>query len=195
MPFKYTYRITALEVVAEFKDHASKATTRLRLDGRSKMRWLSWFGPKPMGGTPTTISVAALYLKGEASYLSPDPSCGSRFEYSSSRSHPVRAALWLDQRVPTRIRVEVHKFPLARALAGQDAGNPDSERRCGEAKVLRYDSAEAVVPLSVLKKPRFTVVDHHRDSYGGVESMDWTLRMTVQRLRYHEIDCATEPGC
>ena len=199
-PFKYTYRVIALEVDAEYRAAGSTATTHLRLDGPSKERWISWFGPKPKGGVPTQVSVAVLYLTGQASYSSPDPSCASKFTYKSSSSHPVRSVLLVDTVTSKnlRIRVDVGDFPIARALRGQDSGSAYSgySNRCGKAEVRWYDTATAIVPASVMTKPRFVVVANRHEKFGeDNESIDWTLKMTVKRLRYHLIDCPTEPGC
>ena len=199
-PFKYTYRVTAVDVDAEYRAAGSTATTHLRLDGPSKMRWISWFGPNPRGGVPTQVSAAVLYLTGQASYSSSDPSCASKFTYKSSRSHPVRSVLLVDTVTSKklRIRVEVGDFPIARALRGQDSGSAYSgySNRCGKAEVRWYDTAQAIVPASVMTKPRFVVVaSRHEKFTEDNESIDWTVKMTVQRLRYHLIDCATESGC
>jgi hypothetical protein len=199
-PFKYTYRITALDVDAEYRAAGSTATTHLRLDGPSKKRWISWFGPKPMGGAPTQVSAAVLYLTGQASYSSPDPSCFSKFTFTSSRSHPVRSVLSVDTVTSKklRIRVEVGQFPIARALRGQDSGSAFSgyENRCGKAEARWYDNAQAIVPAAAMTKPSFVVVANRHEKFAeDNESIDWTLKMTVMRERYHLIDCATESGC
>lgn len=202
-PFKYTYRITHLTVNAEYTAYGSKASSRLRLDGPSKLKWISWFGPNAKGRAGTYISVAALFLTGEASYSSPDPSCASQITYKSSTSHPVRATFQLISFNRVRIRITVRKFPIARAFAGRDSGpaTSDYSNRCGSAQVRFYDSAEAVVLSSVLAKPSFVITDSRRESFeshegiAGANSIDWTLEMMVKRIRYHLIDCATEPGC
>ncbi len=196
-PFKYTYRITDLTVAAEFKSWQATVKTTLRLDGPSKMRWISYFGPKPLA-RPTQISVAVLYLTGKATYSSDDPSCGSKLEYRTSRSHPVKASLLVDTTTSNslRIRISVDKFPLAVPLPGKDSGDPQYEypNRCGEAAVEWYDNAASIVPGSVMTKSSFTVDAGRKETF-GVESVDWRLKMTVKRLRHHLIDCPTEPGC
>ena len=96
-----------------------------------------------------------------------------------------------------RIRVEVGDFPIARALTGQDSGSAFSGvgNRCGKAEVRWYDSGKATVPMSVLTKPQFVVVASRHEKLEDGEAIDWTLKLTVKRLRYHRIDCATESGC
>jgi len=199
-PFKYTYRVTDLTVEAQYTAFGAKATSRLWLDGPSKMKWVSWFGPNPKRLPGTLISVAALYLTGEATYSSLDPSCASSLEYKTSKSHPVRSSFLLDTRNPRRLRlrVEVQKFPIARAFPGKDGGPEMSEHpnRCGKALVRWYDEAEGVLPTSAMTRPSFVFTDSLRlklEEFG--ETIEWTLRMTVKRIRYHLIDCATESGC
>jgi hypothetical protein len=201
-PFKYTYRITDLTVNAEYKTYGSKATSVLRLDEPSKLKWISWFGPDAKGRAGTYLSVAALYLTGEARYSSPDPSCASHLQYKTSKSHPVTATVQLYRFNPLRLRVVVRKFPVARAYVGRDSGPETSgeDDRCGTADMGLYETAQQFVFPEALKKPSFVLTDSLRTSWPtdfipGEDSIDWTLKMTVKRVRYHLIDCATEPGC
>jgi hypothetical protein len=193
-PFKYTYRITGLTFEAEHRGYGATATTRLRLDGPSKLQVLSWFGPKPTGGVPRAVSVAALFLEGEVAYSSSKPGCSSRYAVRSSRSHPVKSTLVIDPftyKTP-RIRVSVGRFPVARSSPGDPDGDP---RGCGTGELRGSESAQSIVPASVMEKPRFVVSTNGRWSYGGAEFTEWKMDLTVTRLRYHLIDCATESGC
>ena len=199
-PFKYVFKVTALDVDGTYTAHGSTASSHLHLDGSSKKKWISWFGPKPTLGPGTLISTAALYLTGQASYSSPDQSCASKFTYKSSRSHPVRAVFVLDTFTfkDLRIRVDVEKFPIARALPGQDSGGAFSGTgdRCGKAEVRWFDTAHAIVPASVLTNAQFAVVASRHETFeDDGEAIDWTMKLTVKRLRYHLINCATESGC
>ena len=200
-PFKYSFRIAKLDVTATLTYGQSKVVSRGRLDAPSNERLLSWLGPKPtLRARPRTIAVAALNLVGKADYSSPDTSCSSTLPYRSSPTHPVKASLHLDSvtwREP-RIRVDLSKFPLGAPTGGKDAGTQDTyPNKCGKAEVGWWDTAEGVVPLSVLSRPSFTFTAHRKERFEdpGIESIDWTVAMTVKRVKYHAINCATEPGC
>ena len=198
-PFRYVFRITALDVTATLTAGNAKTDVRLRLDGPSRKKRLSWYGDKPLL-PPALMADAAMHLHGEATYSSPDPTCAQTLDYRPSPSHPVRSDLWIGQQIshgPLRLYVAVRKFPLAIPVPGQDAGIESSER-CGKPQVRWYDDADGTLPLRVFSKPSFTFVAHRKERFdegGGIDSIDWTLRMTVKRLRYQRIDCRREPGC
>ena len=101
-------------------------------------------------------------------------------------------------RGPYFCQTEDHEFfKLAEPIPGQDAGLPFSgSERCGDLEVGWYDNADGTAPLSVFQKPVYTFVDRRHARLDEPEgSVDWTVRMTVKRLMYHRIDCATESGC
>jgi hypothetical protein len=198
-PFKYVFRITAVDITATITYGKARATSRVRLERPSKTKWLSWFGDKPKG-RPTTLADAALYFRGQAAYSSTDPACAKTLDYRSSKTHPVKGDVWFGQpnaRAPFRVYWALRDFPIAEPIPGQDAGLPFSgPERCGNLEVGWYDNAEGTAPLSVFQKHGYTFVDRRHARLDEPEgSVDWTVRMTVKRLTYHRIDCATEPGC
>jgi hypothetical protein len=198
-PFKYVFRVTAVDVTATITYGKAEATSRLRLEGPSKMKWLSWFGDKPRGRA-TTMADAALYFRGQAAYASADPTCAQRLDYRSSKRKPVKGDVWFGQtsaKAPFRVYWALRDFPIAEPIPGQDAGLPFAgSERCGKPEVRWYDNADGTAPLAIFQKPSFTFVDHRHERLDEPEgSVDWMVRMTVKRLSYHEINCATEPGC
>jgi hypothetical protein len=198
-PFRYVFQITALDVDATLTAGTAKTDVRLRLDVPSRKKWLSWYGDKPLV-PPALMADAALQMRGEAAYSSPDATCAQTLEYRPSPSRPVRGDLWIGQQRshgPLGLYLQVRKFPLAIPVPGQDAGI-DSAERCGKPLVRWYDTANGTLPLRVFSRPSFTFVAHRKERFdegGGIDSIEWTLKMTVKRLRYQRIDCRTEPGC
>ena len=80
---------------------------------------------------------------------------------------------------------------------GKDSGDPNQQGRCGRPVFDWYDDATDVLPASVLPKPSFTMTFRRKETFEdpGIESIDWTVKMVVQRVSYRTINCATEPGC
>jgi hypothetical protein len=42
-----------------------------------------------------------------------------------------------------------------------------------------------------------TLTGTHRERFTdpGIESIEWNLKVVLQRLGYRKIDCASHPGC
>ena len=123
-----------------------------------------------------------------------------KLDYRSSKSKPVKGDVWFGQattKAPFRLYFAVPNFPLAEPIPGQDSGLPfTGSAQCGKPEVRWYDNADGMLPLSFLQKPSMTFVAHRQERLDEpTGSVEWTLRMTVKRLSYHKIDCATEPGC
>jgi len=93
--------------------------------------------------------------------------------------------------------VYLRNVPLASPNPGTDSGDPNQQGRCGKPVFDWFDNAEDVLPGSVLPKPSFTMTFQRKERFSdpGIESIDWTVRIVVQRVRYRTINCATEPGC
>lgn len=192
-PFAYTFRISAVTVTATFTHGDSTVRTQLHLEAPSQQRTLIWLGPKAPNSNTNGVGPSRISLVGKATYTSPDPSCTQELDVRSSRSRPILAVLFF---FGTRLHVKVHKFPLATARPGRDGTPSDpSLDGCGKPVVDWYDNANAYFPPSVFQKPSFTATAHLNEKFEDGEAVDWTLRMTVKRVRYRPIDCASAPGC
>jgi hypothetical protein len=198
-PFKYLFRVTALTMTSTLPYQQSKATTRYRLERPSESRWLTYLGRKPLpGARPRQYAAPVLPVVATATYSSSDPTCTQTIEFRPSKRRPLQAGLFLGQYgAQVRVRVTMDNVPLAAPAPGKDSGDPNQQGRCGKPVFDWYDNAAEVHPASVLAKPSFTMTFQRKVRFTdpGIESIDWTVKMVVQRVRYRTINCATEPGC
>jgi hypothetical protein len=192
-PLAYSFRITVLDVTATFTKGKSTVKTRLRLEGPSRERTLVWVGRK-LGPSMSGIGPTLVSLAGEATYSSPDPGCSGKLALRSSRARSVPVTLFY---FGTRVHVYVQKFPLATVLPGRDSGVSDdpSLGRCGTPLFDWYETANIFRPPAVFRSPSFTVTAQRKERFEDGEAIEWTLRMTVKRIRLRLIDCNTHPGC
>jgi len=60
-----------------------------------------------------------------------------------------------------------------------------------------YQDALADAPAALLAKPRVTITGNHKQRFTdpGIESLEWSLKVVLQRMSYRKINCATHPGC
>ena len=199
-PFKYLFRVTALTMTSTLTYQQSKATTRYRLERPSESRWLTYLGRKPLpGARPRQTAAPVLPVVASATYSSADPSCTQTIEFRPSKRRPLQARLFLTHTwtASPRVRVSMDNVPLAAPAPGKDSGDPNQQGKCGKPVFDWFDNAAEVVPASLLSKPSFTMTFQRKERFAdpGIESIDWTVKMVVQRVRYRTINCATEPGC
>lgn len=198
-PFKYLFRVTALTMTSTLTYQQSKATTRYRLEHPSESRWLTYLGRKPLpGARPRYTAAPVLPVVAKATYSSADPTCTQTIEFRPSKRRPLQARLFLGQfGAQVRVRITMDNVPLAAPAPGKDSGDPNQIGRCGKPVFDWFDNATDVLPATVLPKPSFTMTFQRKETFTdpGIESIDWTVKMVVQRVRYRTINCATEPGC
>lgn len=190
-PFAYTFRITSVTVTATFTHGASKVSTNLHLEAPPKQHTLTWLGPENSNAYPSGSVGTLVTLAGEAVYTSPDSTCAKTLKI---HWHPIPVGFSTSG---GPIYVSVTKFPLAIAIPGPDSGTPFNPEvgRCGKPKVHWFDNANGFLPLSVLRRPGFTASDHRKQRLEDQESIDWTLQVKVQRIRYKALSCAKLPTC
>jgi hypothetical protein len=198
-PFKYLFRVTALAMTSTLTYQQSKAITRYRLERPSESRWLTYLGRKPLpGARPRQTAAPVFPAVATARYSSSDPTCTQTIEFRPSQRRPLQARLFLGQYgAQVRVQVSLDNVPLAAPAPGKDSGDPNQQGRCGKPVFDWFDNATDVLPASVLPKPSFTMTFQRRERFTdpGIESIDWAVKMVVQRVRYRTIDCAKEPGC
>ena len=198
-PFKYLFRVTALTMTSTLTYQQSKTTTTYRLERPSESRWLTYLGRKPLpGARPRFTAAPVLPVVAKATYSSSDPTCTQTIEYRPSKRRPLQARLFLGQfGEQVRVRVTMDNVPLAAPAPGKDSGDPNQTGKCGKPVFDWYDNATYAAPASALAKPSFTMTFQRKERFTdpGIESIDWTVKMVVQRVRYRTINCATEPGC
>jgi hypothetical protein len=198
-PFKYLFRVTALTMTSTLTYQQSKATTRYRLERPSEARWLTYLGRNPLpGARPRQTAAPIVPAVATATYSSSDPSCTQTITFRPSRRRPLQARIFIG-RYSAQLRVQVYldNVPLATPYPGKDSGDPNQKGQCGRPVFDWFDNATDVLPASVLPKPSFTMTFERKERFTdpGIESIDWTVKMVVQRVRYQTINCATEPGC
>ena len=199
-PFKYLFRVTALTMTSTLTYQQSKATTTYRLERPSESRWLTYLGRKPLpGARPRFTAAPVLPVVAKATYSSADPTCTQTIEFRPSKRRPLQARLFLSHTwtASPRVRITMDNVPLASPAPGKDSGDPNQKGKCGKPVFDWFDNAVDVVPASLLSKPSFTMTFERTERFTdpGIESIDWTVKMVVHRVRYRTINCAKEPGC
>jgi hypothetical protein len=198
-PFKYQFRVTALTMTSTLTYRQSKVVTRYRLERPSEARWLTYLGTHPLpGARPRQYAAPIVPVVATATYSSSDPSCTQSIEYRPSSRRPLQAGIFLGQiGANVRVQVELRKVPLGVPFPGTDSGDPAQKGRCGKPVFDWWDNAKQYLPATVLPKPSFTMTFQRKETFQdpGIESIDWAVKMVVQRVSYRTINCKTEPGC
>lgn len=178
--FTYTFRVTAVNLDATFTTGKAKAHTTLHVDAPSRPRTLTWVtGLRP--NNTNGIGPTVVTLVGHAVYSSPDPTCASTRPFHSKRPTPVAVFAFTDP-----ARVYVQKFPVAVAHPGADGGPTWAQYgKCGTPVFDWFEDATVNVPVSHLDRPTLTVrATRHSPNLGDGEGIDWTLRVTLERIAY-----------
>jgi hypothetical protein len=203
-PFTYKFRVVGFSMTATLTYAKSAATIRYRLERPSVARSLYYLGPRPtnpQGAWRGTFAAPVVDVVAEATYSSPDPSCTKTIEYRPAGNKIVQVFVHLapPRGVLRRVSAGVGRIPLAIPHPGQDAGGPDPRpEKCGKPVMGSwYQDALAYAPARFLAKPRVTITGHHKERFTdpGIESIEWSLKVVLQRMSYSKINCATHPGC
>jgi hypothetical protein len=101
-----------------------------------------------------------------------------------------------------RLSASVSRLPLAEPHPGEDGTDEDFSTKprpkCGKPDMGSwYQDLESSASPALVGKPRVTLSGSHRERFTdpGIESIEWNLKVVLQRLAYRTIDCATHPGC
>lgn len=194
-PFAYSFRVVDFSVTATLT-YAKREEIRYRLVKPSVARSLYYLGPRPTNPSQAwkgTFAGPAVDVVAEATYKSPDPSCTSTISYKPAGNKIVQVFVRLDppRGALKRVSAGVGRIPLAEPHPGQDGG-------CGKPVMGGwYQDMVAYAPAKLLSKPRITITGHDEERFRdpGIESIEWSLKVVLQRLSYRRIDCATHPGC
>ena len=191
-PFSYTYRVTALTVAGTFTIGDATTTTRIRLRAPTRKVNMSWWGRRD-GRLYNGVGAVVTPFVGSATHRSGDPKCARTLNVTSAGSSPsVTVALTGARDRPVTnptIYVRVGKFPLVTGYPVRRDGT------CGKVAKDWWDTAKQVFPFRILKKPGFTMRVHYREAFDDGEAIDWTVDMTVQRVRFRPIPCGPFGGC
>jgi hypothetical protein len=200
-PFAYDFRVTGLSVTATLAYAKSRATTRYRLAQPSEKRSMSYLGPRvTLSAFRRTWAAAPVAVTADAAYMSPDPSCARTIDYKPPQGR-VRVSLdFQPPRKASRVFAGVGRIPLATPFAGQDSGAQEPGLdKCGKAVFGDwYQDVVASAPIRLLaSKPRVTLSGHHKEIFTdpGIDSIEWTLTVVLQRVGYRPIDCTVDRGC
>ncbi len=205
-PFQYEYKVVDFSATATLTYAKTAATIRYRLLQPSESRIVRYFGahPKHPGGAwKVAAAKSVLDVAAQAAYTSPDPSCRATIEYRPAGNKIVEAYVYLDPRgrALRRIAVDVSKLPLATPDPGQDAGEAGGSGplpKCGRPVMGHwYQSMAATAPGSLVAGKRVRLSGHDEQTFTdpGIESIEWDLKVTLQRVRYWPVDCARHPAC
>lgn len=202
-PFQYDFRIVAFSMRATLTYAKASATTTYHLEGPSRTRPLYYFGPHPLDARLAwhgSFAAPLVDVVAKATYSSPDPTCATSIDYRPAGNKVQQVYVQLEpprQRL-RRISVGVGRIPLATPHAGQDAApDPSGLPKCGKPVIDWYQDAVASAPGTGVTKPRFVVTAHKTVHFTdpGIESIDWSLAVTVERVGLKPIDCAHHPAC
>ena len=205
-PFAYTFRVVDFSATATLTYASTTATIRYRLLKPSIPKTIYYLGSRPtnrgaawkLGYAGPVVDVAA-----EATYGSPDPSCTSTIQYKPSGNKIVQVYVELVPRIGAkRFSASVGRIPLAEPHPGEDGTDEDFSTKprpkCGKPDMGGwYQDMKAFGPAQLLSNPRATATGSHRERFTdpGIESIDWKLKIVLQRVSYRKIDCASHPGC
>lgn len=206
-PFVYAFRVVEFSATATLTYFGTSATIQYRLLKPSDAKTIAYFGPHPSipGGAFKAAFIAPIVdVAAEATYRSRDPACTNSIDYRPTGNKIVQVYVELPPRVTARrVSASVIRIPLAEPLPGDDAvdvrpwtGPP--RPKCGEPHMGSwYQDMRAFAPLTLVAGPRVTLRGSHRERFTdeGMESIDWKLRVVLQRLEYRKIDCARHRGC
>jgi hypothetical protein len=203
-PFAYEFRVVDFSMTATLTYAKSAATIRYRLLKPSRARSIYYLGPRPTNPRAAwtlTFAAPVVDVAARATYSSPDPSCTKSIEYRPAGNKIVQLFVQLDppRGVLRRISAGVGRIPLAIPDPGQDAGDPyPRPEKCGKPLMGEwYQDAVAYAPARLLSRPRVTATGNHSERFTdpGIESIEWTLKVVLQRMSYRAIDCRTHRGC
>ncbi|MDQ2980752.1 MAG: hypothetical protein M3R26_00290 [Actinomycetota bacterium] len=182
-PFSYFFRVKAVTVTGTFTKDDASTTTRIHLrkpSGPIRMRWL---GSGPAGSQSGGAS-SYLAFDGDATYTSSDPKCNRVLKVDSSGSHPIMLLALggaRDSVTKPTIYVKVQKFPIVTGYPTRPDGT------CGKVAKDWWDSASRIYPFALLKQKGFVMVVRYAEKFDDGEAIDWTVRLTVQRISFHRI--------
>lgn len=190
-PFVYTFRVTSITVTGTFTFEDASTTTRIRLTKPSGKVSMVWRGKRD-GGLHNGSGGTAVAFVGEATHTSNDPSCSRTLAVTSSSVTPL-VSLGLGgarNRVVTNptVFVRVGKFPLV-------TGYPARDGVCGKVKRDWWDVASRIHPFRILKQKTFVFRKHYQEAFDDGEAINWTLEMTIRRIRFQPISCKAAGGC
>lgn len=205
-PFTYEFRIVDFSMTATLTYRKTAATIRYRLLKPSEARSLYYLGSRPTNPQAAwkgTFAGPVVDVVAQATYSSPDPSCtGRTIEYRPAGNKIVQVYVQLvPPRGLRRVSASVSRIPLAEPHPGEDGDADEStvpRPKCGRPAMGDwYQDMRAYAPAPFLSKPRVTITGHHTERFTdpGIESIEWDLKVVLQRLSYRAIDCATHPGC
>ena len=167
-------------------------------------RSLHYLGPRPANPQSAwkgTFAAPVVDVVAEATYSSPDPSCTKSIEYRPAGNRIVQVFVQLQppRGALRRVSAGVGRIPLGEPHPGQDGAiDPYGRPKCGKPDFGDwYQDAVAYAPARLLAKPRVTITTHHEEKFSdpGIESLEWILKVVLQRVGYRKINCATHPGC
>lgn len=205
-PFSYTFRVVDFSATATLTYASTAATIRYRLLKPSVAKTISYLGSRPTNrGAAWKLPYAGpiVDVAAEATYRSPDPSCTSTIQYRPSGNKIVQVYVELVPRIGAkRVSASVGRLPLAEPHPGEDGTDEDFSTKprpkCGKPDMGSwYQDMKGFAPAGLLARPRVTITGSHREKFTdpGIESIEWKLKVVLQRLGYRKIDCATHPGC
>lgn len=207
-PFAYQFRVVDFSMTATLTYAKTAATIRYRLLRPSVAKSLYYLGPRPMNPQAAwrgTFAGPVVDVIAKATYSSPDPTCtGKTIEYKPAGNKIVQVFVHLEppRGELQRVSAGVGRIPLAEPHPGQDGSQPDFSTdplpKCGRPVMGGwYQDMVVHAPARLLAKPRVTITGHDRKKFTdpGIESIEWSLKVVLQRLSYRPIDCTTHPGC
>lgn len=191
-PFSYTYRVTSLTVVGTFTMGDATTTTHIKYRTPSRSVNMSWWGRRD-ARLYNGVGAITTAFAGSATHTSGDPKCARTLDVSSAGYSPSVALALTGARDhpvtnPT-IYVRVGKFPLVTGYPVRPDGT------CGKVARDWWDSAKQVFPFRILKQSGFTMNVHYQEAFDDGEAIDWTMKMTVRRVRLRAIPCGPSGGC
>jgi hypothetical protein len=204
--YSYTFRVVDFSATATLTYASTAATIRYRLLKPSDPKTIYYLGSRPTNpGAAWKLGYAGpiLDVAAEATYLSPDPSCTSTIQYRPSGNRIVQVVVELLPRIRAKqVSASVSRLPLAEPHPGEDGTNEDYSTKprpkCGKPDMGGwYQDMKSVAPATQVGKSRLTLTSSHREKFTdpGIESIDWKLRIVLQRMSFRRIDCARHPGC
>jgi hypothetical protein len=205
-PFSYTFRVVDFSATATLTYASTSATIRYRLLRPSVAKTISYLGSRPTNrGAAWKLPYAApiVDVAAEAVYRSPDPSCTSTMQYKPSGNKIVQVYVELVPRIGAkRVSAGVSRLPLAEPHPGEDGTDEDFSTKprpkCGKPDMGSwYQDMKGFASAELLTKPRVTISGSHSERFTdpGIESVEWKLKVVLQRLAYRTLDCSKHPGC
>jgi hypothetical protein len=203
--FTYTFRVVDFKLTATLTYANTAATIRYRLLKPSIAKSMWYLGSRPTNRSAAWKGPYAgplIDAAADATYTSSDPSCTNTIQYRPSGNKIVQVFVSLEPRVGAkRVTAGVGRIPLAVPEPGEDGPDDFSTKprpRCGKPVMGHwYQDALSTAPAELITKPRVTLTGRHAEKFTdpGIESIEWTMKVVLQRLSFRKIDCGTHPGC